>query len=87
MKHDGQLLVGFALETNDELAHAREKMERKRFDFIVLNSLRDKGAGFQHDTNKVTILSSQDKKDFELKPKAEVARDIVDELSSLMNNG
>jgi len=86
MKHEGQLLVGFALETNDELAHAREKMERKRFDFIVLNSLRDKGAGFQHDTNKVTILSPRGQKDFDLKPKAEVARDIVDELCSLIRS-
>ncbi|MBQ7571524.1 MAG: bifunctional phosphopantothenoylcysteine decarboxylase/phosphopantothenate--cysteine ligase CoaBC [Bacteroidaceae bacterium] len=86
MKRLGQLLVGFALETNDELAHAREKMERKRFDFIVLNSLRDKGAGFQHDTNKVTILSPRGQKDFDLKPKAEVARDIVDELCSLIRS-
>ena len=86
MKRDRQLLVGFALETNDELAHAQEKMMRKHFDFIVLNSLNDKGAGFQHDTNKVTIISPQGKKDFELKPKTEVAHDIVDELRSLMDS-
>ena len=86
MKRDGQVLVGFALETNDELAHAQEKMMRKHFDFIVLNSLNDKGAGFQHDTNKVTIISPQGKKDFELKPKTEVAHDIVDELRSLMDS-
>lgn len=86
MKQDGQILVGFALETNDELAHAQEKMERKRFDFIVLNSLNDKGAGFQHDTNKVTFVSQKGQKDFELKPKTEVARDIVNELRSLMDN-
>jgi len=86
MKQEGQILVGFALETNDELAHAQEKMERKRFDFIVLNSLNDKGAGFQHDTNKVTFVSQKGQKDFELKPKTEVARDIVNELRSLMDN-
>lgn len=86
MKQEGQILVGFALETNDELAHAQEKMERKRFDFIVLNSLNDKGAGFQHDTNKVTFVSQKGQKDFELKPKTEVARDIVNELHSLMDN-
>ena len=86
MKQEGQILVGFALETNDELAHAQEKMERKHFDFIVLNSLNDKGAGFQHDTNKVTFVSQKGQKDFELKPKTEVARDIVNELRSLMDN-
>ena len=86
MKQEGQILVGFALETNDELTHAQEKMERKRFDFIVLNSLNDKGAGFQHDTNKVTFVSQKGQKDFELKPKTEVARDIVNELRSLMDN-
>jgi len=61
-------------------------MERKRFDFIVLNSLNDKGAGFQHDTNKVTFVSQKGQKAFELKPKTEVARDIVNELRSLMDN-
>ena len=84
MKQPNQRLVGFALETCNEDANAQEKLERKHFDFIVLNSLRDSGAGFQHDTNKVSILSKDATKVFDLKPKTEVAKDIVDELSSIM---
>ncbi len=80
MKRDGQRIVGFALETNDEEANARGKLERKGFDFIVLNSLRDKGAGFGTDTNKISIISATKREDFPLKAKAEVARDIVDRL-------
>ncbi len=76
-------LVGFALETHDELAHAEAKRERKNFDFIVLNSLQDEGAGFQHDTNKVTIVSAHGRTDYPLKSKAEVAADIVDQLANL----
>lgn len=73
-----QMLVGFALETNDELSNARDKMERKNFDFIVLNSLRDKGAGFRTDTNKVTIIRRSGAESvFPLKSKREVALDIV----------
>lgn len=80
MKQSHQHLVGFALETNDETAHAQDKLRRKNLDFIVLNSLRDAGAGFRHDTNKVTIISDSDIKEYPLKSKAEVAKDIVDEL-------
>lgn len=80
MKQPHQHLVGFALETNDETAHAQDKLRRKNLDFIVLNSLRDAGAGFRHDTNKVTIISNNNIKEYPLKSKAEVAKDIVDEL-------
>ena len=80
MKQPHQHLVGFALETNDETAHAQDELRRKNLDFIVLNSLRDAGAGFRHDTNKVTIISESDIKEYPLKSKAEVAKDIVDEL-------
>lgn len=77
-KRPEQYSVGFALETNNEEAHARAKLERKNFDLIVLNSLRDAGAGFGHDTNKVTLLTAGGQMTtFKLKPKAEVARDIV----------
>lgn len=76
-----QTLIGFALETNDEEQNARKKMERKNLDFIVLNSLQDKGAGFGGDTNKVTILSRDGNKSlFGLKSKKEVAKDIVDTI-------
>lgn len=79
IKKFGQLTIGFALETNNEEFNAMKKMEEKNFDFIVLNSLNDQGAGFGHDTNKVTILSRDGKKQsFSLKSKNEVARDIVE---------
>ena len=79
MKEVHQTLIGFALETNDELLNARKKLERKNLDFIVLNSLQDEGAGFGGDTNKVTILSREgNKTSFGLKSKKEVAKDIVD---------
>ena len=81
MKQPHQCLVGFALETNDEVAHAQDKLQRKNLDFIVLNSLRDAGAGFRHDTNKITIISATESKEYPLKTKSEVAKDIVDELS------
>ncbi|HEY9047305.1 MAG TPA: bifunctional phosphopantothenoylcysteine decarboxylase/phosphopantothenate--cysteine ligase CoaBC [Ohtaekwangia sp.] len=78
MKHNGQVTVGFALETENEKANALSKLERKNFDLIVLNSLNDKGAGFQHDTNKITIIDREQRvKSFELKNKKEVAQDIV----------
>ena len=79
-KREGQALIGFALETTNELAHAQGKLERKNFDFIVLNSLNDNGAGFRHDTNKISIVSKEEIKEFPLKPKSEVATDIIDEL-------
>lgn len=86
MKQPHQHLVGFALETNDETAHAQDKLRRKNLDFIVLNSLRDAGAGFRHDTNKVTIISESDIKEYPLKSKTEVAKDIVDELVAKVNS-
>ena len=87
IKKDAQTLVGFALETNDEESNALGKMERKNLDFIVLNSLQDKGAGFRVDTNKITILNRNgDKKEFALKLKSEVASDIIDELVKVSDN-
>ena len=83
-KRPGQILAGFALETQDETAHAREKLQRKRFDFIVLNSLNDEGAGFRCDTNKVTILTENDSRSYPLKSKTEVAADIIDRLCEIM---
>lgn len=81
IKKENQTLVGFALETNDEILNAEGKLERKNLDFIVLNSLNDKGAGFMHDTNKITILEKGGvSTEYELKPKKEVAKDIVDKL-------
>lgn len=83
-KRTGQLNIGFALETNNEEAHAADKLVRKQFDFIVLNSLQDAGAGFGHDTNKVTLLHSDGRKEaFPLKPKQAVAADIVNAIVSL----
>ena len=83
-KHENQVLAGFALETNDELEHAKGKLERKNFDFIVLNSLNDKGAGFRHDTNKITIVDSENVVPYPLKDKKEVAKDIIDRLVSTL---
>jgi phosphopantothenoylcysteine decarboxylase/phosphopantothenate--cysteine ligase len=79
MKKSGQLLIGFALETTDEEENARKKMEKKNMDYIILNSLKDEGAGFGYDTNKITILSRNgEKKTFGLKTKKEVASDIIE---------
>lgn len=83
-KRPDQRLVGFALETNDEKAHAREKLQKKNLDFIVMNSLNDAGAGFRHDTNKITIISKDGETPYPLKSKAEVAADIVDSLSKII---
>lgn len=82
MKTGKQVLVGFALETNDETANAQAKLVKKNFDFIVLNSLNDKGAGFRTDTNKISIITAGGKTDYPLKSKKEVARDIVNQLVS-----
>ncbi|EJW94860.1 phosphopantothenoylcysteine decarboxylase/phosphopantothenate--cysteine ligase [gut metagenome] len=79
-----KILVGFALETHNELANAQGKLERKNLDFIVLNSLNDPGAGFRCDTNKISIIDRSGKQDFPLKSKAEVAADIVDHLVEVM---
>jgi phosphopantothenoylcysteine decarboxylase / phosphopantothenate---cysteine ligase len=76
-KHNGQIIVGFALETEEEETNALKKLKSKNFDLIVLNSLRDTGAGFGHDTNKVTILDGKQKTTFELKSKKQVAGDIA----------
>ena len=79
-----QRLVGFALETNNGEINAREKLAKKNLDFIVLNSLADKGAGFAYDTNKVSIISNEGVTEYPLKSKLEVARDIVSHLSRLL---
>jgi len=86
MKKENQVLVGFALETNNEESNAQGKLKKKNFDFIVLNSLQDKGAGFKTDTNKISIISTINKTDFPLKSKAEVAKDIIDCLKETINN-
>lgn len=81
-----QVLVGFALETENELANARKKLQKKNLDFIVLNSLNDEGAGFKKETNKICIIFKDGhQKDFGVKPKKEVAGDIIEELTLLLN--
>lgn len=82
-KTSQQKLVGFALETTDEHNNARLKLKKKNLDFIVLNSLNDKGAGFQYDTNRITILNNDKEYPYPLKNKTEVARDIIDFLCGL----
>ncbi len=84
-KRPGQLLVGFALETDNEVAHAAAKLRRKNLNAIVLNSLRDEGAGFGVDTNKITIITEAGEQvAYPLKSKAEVAADIVDYITTLL---
>lgn len=83
-KKASQTLIGFALETNDEENNAQAKLKKKNFDFIVLNSLRDQGAGFRTDTNKISIISNEGRMDYPLKTKTEVAKDIVDNLIKAM---
>ena len=84
-KQNGQILVGFALETNDEEKNAIDKLQRKNLDFIVLNSLNDEGAGFKTDTNKITIIDNRlQKTTFELKDKNEVAKDICNKVAELI---
>ncbi len=86
LKNKKQLLVGFALETDNEVANAMKKLTAKNLDFIVLNSLKTKGAGFGHQTNKVTIIDRKgNKTDHKLKSKTEVAQDIVHKVMSLMH--
>ncbi len=80
MKRKGQLLVGFALETNDEETNAQYKLEKKNFDFIVLNSLRNEGTCFKSDDNQISIISRDGRKDYGKKPKNLVAKDIIDTL-------
>lgn len=79
-----KVLVGFALETTDELLNAKNKLLRKNLDFIVLNSLNDAGAGFRYDTNKISIIDCEGKVDYPLKSKTEVAVDIVNRLQELL---
>ena len=81
-----QFLVGFALETNDELENAKGKLKRKNLDLIVLNSLQDKGAGFKLDTNKITLIDKEENiTSFEVKSKKEVAADIFKEITKKLN--
>ncbi len=83
-KKNNQIVVGFALETNNELENAKKKLEKKNADAIVLNSLQDKGAGFKHQTNKITILLKNGSIfEFPLKDKKEVAQDIIQCISTI----
>ena len=85
IKREGQVLVGFALETNNEATNAESKLKRKNLDFIVLNSLRDAGAGFRCDTNKISIIDRQgETTGYPLKSKQGVAADIVNKLATLL---
>ena len=85
MKKDNQYLVGFALETDNEMTNADVKLKKKKLDFIVMNSMQDAGAGFQTDTNKITIIKATgEAQSFGLKSKKEVATDIVSTLIDLM---
>ena len=81
-----QFLVGFALETNDEINNAKIKLRKKNLDLIVLNTLQDKGAGFKTNTNKVTLIDKNEKiTTFGLKSKKEVAKDIFDEITNKLH--
>ena len=81
LKSQNQINVGFALETNDGLENAQKKLVKKNFDLIILNSLQDEGAGFGHDTNKISIIDNQNNiEHFELKSKKEVAKDIINAI-------
>jgi len=85
LKKRSQILAGFALETGNEISNAIEKLRRKKLDIIVLNSLREKGAGFEQDTNRITIIDKYNNIDkFELKSKEDVARDILDKIISMI---
>jgi len=85
MKREGQVLVGFALETNDEQANAQKKLQKKNLDFIVLNSLRNEGTCFQSDENQISIISTTGQQDFDRKSKQDVAHDIIDHLATLLS--
>lgn len=85
-KKNGQFLIGFALETENEIEHAKAKIRKKNLDLIVLNSLNDAGAGFGHDTNKVTFINSRfEEEPLALKPKEEVAKDIINKIKEHYN--
>ena len=85
LKKKGQINVGFALETENEVVNAKEKLKKKNFDLVVLNSLQEDGAGFGHDTNKISIINRQNIiEDFELKNKKQVAQDIVNSIVKIL---
>ena len=84
MKGKNQVMVGFALETDNEELHAKEKLEKKNLDFIVLNSLRNKGTCFKSDDNQIKIISRDGVAEYDRKPKTEVAKDIVDRLAEII---
>jgi phosphopantothenoylcysteine decarboxylase / phosphopantothenate---cysteine ligase len=87
MKNKSQILAGFALETHNEIANAKAKLERKNLDLIIMNSMRDKGAGFGYDTNRITIIDRNNNIDkFELKSKEETARDILDKIVAILKS-
>ena len=79
-KKENQILVGFALETNNELSNAQQKLKRKNLNFIVLNSLQNEGTCFRFDNNKISIISEDGIKDYPVKTKKDVAKDIIDNL-------
>ena len=85
IKKDDQFLVGFALETNDEINNAKNKLKSKNLDLIILNSLNDEGAGFATDTNKITFISNTETTELPLKLKTELAKDIVKKIKELMH--
>jgi len=86
IKKDHQITIGFALETNNEILNANEKLKKKNFDFIVLNSLQDKGAGFNFDTNKISIIDKNgEQTDYDLKSKQQVAVDIIEKIKLTQN--
>ena len=84
MKTSDQRIIAFALETNDEEQNAKQKLEKKNADFIVMNSTRNPGTTFQSDENQITIIHKEGKKEYAKKPKTDVAKDIVDELATLL---
>ncbi|PCJ88080.1 MAG: bifunctional phosphopantothenoylcysteine decarboxylase/phosphopantothenate--cysteine ligase CoaBC [Flavobacteriales bacterium] len=85
LKRENQILIGFALETDNELSNANEKLHKKNLDLIILNSLKDAGAGFGHDTNKITVIDKKNNiESFELKGKREVAKDIFAKILKLI---
>lgn len=84
-RKENQFLVGFALETQNELENARTKLQKKNLDLIVLNSLKDSGAGFRGDTNKIQIISSGEVQAFDLKSKSKVAQDILDQIERFLS--
>ncbi len=83
-KTDKQRIVAFALETDHEQANAESKLKKKNADFIVLNSTRNEGTTFRTDDNQITIISAQGQKEYDKKPKLEVAHDIIDELVAIL---